>query len=275
MGTTGYMLGGIELLTQNAETQRTNTYWTVVYIRKGDGIYLLDSDLRPLNEGDLFILPPRVSYSFYAADLGDEYNESVDAVILRFDNVWLAELLGIFKTLSGVILNVREIVEPYSIMGPKWIKSVAILNELPSAPPSKQAILVLQMLELLSTKKDFIKILEPTPADPFTIEEKKKKIDRYITSHLLEKVSLAHVAAYLGMNRTYFCMFFKRHYGKGFADYLNDMRIEKAATMLVGNRQIAEIAKECGFKTAQYFTRAFRKSKGMTPLQYRKMHMDK
>ena len=275
MSKSGYLLGGIELLTQCAENQRTNIYWTVVYVRKGIGIYLLDSDLRPLNEGELFILPPKVSYSFSAKELGDEYNESVDAVILRFDNIWLTELLGIFKTMSSEILGIRELVEPSSIYGPKWIKSVAILDELASASASRQAVLVIKMLELLSTKQDLITIHQPSPADALTLEERRQKIDRYISSHLIEKVSLEHVAAYLGMNRTYFCMFFKRHYGVGFADYLNDLRIEKATSMLMGGRQIADIAKECGFKTAPYFTRAFRRSRGMTPLEYRKKYSDK
>lgn len=275
MTKSGYLLGGIELLTQSAENQRTNIYWTVVYIRKGIGMYLLESDLRPLNEGDLFILPPKVSYSFSANELGDEYNESVDAVILRFDNIWLTELLGVFKTISNEILSIRELVEPISVYGPKWIKSVAILEELVGASASKQVVLIIQMLELLSTKQDYIKINPLLPTDALSFEDRKQKIDRYISSHLVEKVALEHVAAYLGMNRTYFCQFFKRHYGVGFADYLNNLRIEKATTMLLGDRQIADIAKECGFKTAPYFTRAFRRSRGMTPLEYRKKYSDK
>ena len=48
-----YILGGMELLTQHAESQKSNIYWTFVYIRRGRGMYLLDSDLRALNEGDI------------------------------------------------------------------------------------------------------------------------------------------------------------------------------------------------------------------------------
>ena len=108
------------------------------------------------------------------------------------------------------------------------------------------------------------------------LDERKEKIERYISTNLFDKVSLEEVAAYLGMNRTYFCLFFKRHYGKGFADYLNDLRVDKAASMLLqGDRQISEIAKECGFKTAAYFTRAFRRSRGMTPGEYRKKHSER
>ena len=266
-----YILGGMELLTKSAETQKTNVYWTVVYIKKGIGMYILDSELRCLNEGDMIILPPKMSYSFAATELGDEYNISVDAVILRFDDAWLTSLLGVFKTLNEVVLGVREIDVPYTVYGPKWMKMCNILSELSSCESSNEPQNMLGLLDLLATRKDMTRILQPSAYEAQTIQEKLEVIDRYIVSNIYNKISLEEIARYVGMNRTYFCMFFKRHYGKGFADYLNDMRIDKAVTLLsVHGKPIADIAKECGFKTAPYFTRAFRKSKGMTPQEFRK-----
>ena len=276
MNKTGYILGGMDLLTKHAENQKTNIYWTLIYIRGGIGMYLLESDLRPVNQGDLILLPPRVSYSFSEVELGDEYNANVDAVVLRFDNVWLADLLTVFRTMNKVVLKIREIVDPYAIEGPKWMKVSALLDELSKAGASRQAIIIIDLLELLSSPKDMVQILQYAQQTSLTLDERKEKIERYISTNLFDKVSLEEVAAYLGMNRTYFCLFFKRHYGKGFADYLNDLRVDKAASMLLhGDRQISEIAKECGFKTAAYFTRAFRRSRGMTPGEYRKTHSDR
>lgn len=276
MNKTGYILGGMDLLTKHAENQKTNIYWTLIYIRKGIGMYLLDSDLRPVNEGDIILLPPKVSYSFSETELGDEYNANVDAVILRFDNAWLTDLLAVFTTMNKVVLKIREIENPYAVEGPKWMKMSALLDELSKAGASRQAIIIIDLLELLSSPKDMVQILQYAQQTSLTLDERKEKIERYISTNLFDKVSLEEVAAYLGMNRTYFCLFFKRHYGKGFADYLNDLRVDKAASMLLhGDRQISEIAKECGFKTAAYFTRAFRRSRGMTPGEYRKTHSDR
>lgn len=276
MNKPGYILGGIDLLTKHAENQKTNIYWTLIYIRKGIGMYLLDSDLRPVNEGDIILLPPKVSYSFSEAELGDEYNTNVDAVILRFDNAWLADLLAVFKTMNKVVLKIREIVDPHAVEGPKWMKMSALLDELSKAGASRQAVIILDLLELISSRKDLVRILRSEHSESLTLEEKKERIERYVSTNVFGKVSLEEVASYLGMNRTYFCLFFKKHYGKGFADYLNDLRVDKAAAMLLqGDRQIAEIARECGFKTAAYFTRAFRRSRGMTPGEYRKKHIDR
>lgn len=276
MDRASYIVGGMNLLTQYAETQKTNIYWTIVYIRKGIGMYILDSDLRALNEGDIIIMPPKVAYSFCASELGDEYNISVDAVVLRFDDAWLTTLLSVFKSLNRVILRIREIEDPYAVVGPKWMKMSTALDRLSSGSPSKEPALMIELLEMLSDEKDLVRILKATPCDQLTLSQKLEKIDRYIESNVYGKVSLDSVSAYLGMNRTYFCIFFKKHYGKGFADYLNDMRVRKATKLLTDrDMHISDIARECGFKTAPYFTRAFRRSLGMSPAEYRKKSLNR
>ena len=272
MNEIGYILGGMDLLTQSTETQKTNVYWTILYIRRGIGMYILDSDLRPINQGDVILLPPRVSYSFCAKDLGDEYNINVDAVVLRFDNAWLTNLLSVFGTMNEVVLKLREMKNPFAVEGPKWMRLSAQMNELSVANPSKKAVLVIEILEMISSPKDLVQILHSTPSLDISHNEKLLRIDRYISTNLLGKISLEEVASYLGMNRTYFCMFFKKHYGKGFADYVNDLRIDKASSLLLNeDRTMADIARECGYKTVPYFNRVFKRSKGVTPGAYRKM----
>ena len=274
MNKPGYILGGMDLLTKHAENQRTNTYWTLIYIRDGIGMYLLDSDLRPINQGDLILLPPKVSYSFSEVELGDEYNVNIDAVVLRFDNAWLTDLLEVFKTMNKVVLKIREIGAPYAVEGPKWMKISNLLNEIKTAGASRQAVIILDLLELMSSRKDMVQIVSLSPSESLSFEERKDRIERYIATNLYNKVTLEEVASYLGMNRTYFCMFFKKHYGKGFSDYVNDLKVDKAASMLLQrDRTMSEIARECGFNTAAYFTRAFRRSRGLTPGEYRKKHL--
>lgn len=276
MTNSGYLLGDINLLTKCAENQYTNTYWTIVYIKKGIGMYILDSDLRCLNEGDIIILPPKTSYSFCSVDLGDEYNINVSAITLRFDASWLKTLLSVFKSLNTLALKIQEIEDPYAVEGPKWMKLSTLLDELSNCDAAKEPTILLNILDLISSKKDLIQILKVSPTETLSLPEKIEKINRYITCNIYRKVSLEEVSEYLGMNRTYFCMFFKRHFNKGFADYLNDLRIEQAVSMLTQpDKQIADIARECGFKTAPYFTRAFKKAKGITPFEYRKrIHME-
>ena len=264
----GYISGGMDLLIQNSDNQKKNKYWTLVYIKEGIGMYILESSLRTLNKGDMMILPPYMYYSFCADDLGDEYNENINAYVVRFDEGWLDNLIKVFPMMSATILKIKEIRNPLAVTGPKWMKIASLFENSAGRPQT-----VLDLLDQLSTDKDVIRIMDidDRQAAADMVAERKDMIERYLSCNLCGKVTLEDVASYVGMNRIYFCMFFKTHYKENFTEYLNRKRVELSCQLLSGStRDIPAIASECGFKTVPYFTRVFSRIMGTTPAKYRK-----
>ena len=263
----GYISGGLDLLNQKIDNQRKNNFWTIVYIKEGIGMYLLESSLRTLNKGDMMILPPRIYYSFNADDLGDEYNENITAYVLKFDEGWLDDLIKVFPMMSATILKIKEIRNPLAITGPKWMKMTSLFENFADQPQT-----VLNLLDQISTGTDVVGIMDVGHQQDVNAPDKKKEmIDRYLSCNLCGKVTLEDVASYVGMNRIYFCMFFKAHYKENFSEYLNRKRIELSCRLLSGStKDIPAIASECGFRTVPYFTRVFSKFMGITPAKYRK-----
>ena len=223
----GYRFGGIELLMENSENQRKNKNWSLIYIREGMGMYMLGSALRCLNQGDMMILPPMLDRRFDSASLGDEYNENIDALILTFDDGWLDDLINVFPGMSTTILRIREIRNPLAVSGPKWMKMASLLNDLATADPESRPLMVLSIMNLISTDADVSPIININPEEEFSIPQKIEMINRYLNCNLRNKITLEEVSSYVKMSRTYFCMFFKSHFKEGFADYVNRKRIEK------------------------------------------------
>lgn len=266
----GYRFGGIELLMENSENQRKNKNWSLIYIREGMGMYMLGSALRCLNQGDMMILPPMLDRRFDSASLGDEYNENIDALVLTFDDGWLDDLINVFPGMSTTILRIREIRNPLAVSGPKWMKMASLLNDLATADPESRPLMVLSIMNQISTDADVSPIININPEEEFCIPQKIEMINRYLNCNLRNKITLEEVSSYVKMSRTYFCMFFKSHFKEGFADYVNRKRIEKACQMLKGtNKDMDTIVSECGFKTIPYFTRVFTKVMGTTPGKYK------
>ena len=53
-------------------------------------------------------------------------------------------------------------------------------------------------------------------------------------------------------------------------DYLNDLRMNKAARLLADSEQtINDIAEDLGFSSQSHFTTSFRKRYGLTPKEFR------
>lgn len=101
--------------------------------------------------------------------------------------------------------------------------------------------------------------------------ENLKKVLQYIGEHYSSPIRLSELAELVNMNEQYFCRYFKKNIGKTITEYINVIRVEKAATALAETEdKIIDIASACGFDNIGYFIRRFKKEKDMTPSEYRK-----
>lgn len=98
-----------------------------------------------------------------------------------------------------------------------------------------------------------------------------QKAVSYIDMHYDETLRLETVAAYVGLNPSYFSSIFKRELNISFSNYLTQKRIEEACGLLINtNHALSDIALETGFENQSYFSKIFKEHTGMTPKEYRK-----
>jgi len=104
-------------------------------------------------------------------------------------------------------------------------------------------------------------------------EEKLHRVLDHISQNCTSTLSQPEVAKIAGMSISRFRAFFKETTGWGFADYVLDVRIERAARMLRETEEsIAAIAHAMGFSDQSHLQRAFKTRHGLSPLAYRKSH---
>ena len=85
--------------------------------------------------------------------------------------------------------------------------------------------------------------------------------------------SLESIAAEMNMNAKYLGKCFKRELGVSFSQYVADKRLVRSAELLMRtNLSVIEIALECGFESAEYFTRSFKRRYGTPPSHYRRQN---
>lgn len=94
---------------------------------------------------------------------------------------------------------------------------------------------------------------------------------QYVASHCTQPFSLSDLAQVYHYNPSYLSDLFKRNLGIGFAEFLNQCRLEQAMLLLTQtNKPIMEIAGDCGFSDACHFSKLFRKRYGFAPRDSRK-----
>jgi len=127
---------------------------------------------------------------------------------------------------------------------------------------------IFRIMNMLASADDTITLTEvlPASADSSQVAGKINKIKNYVKENFRNPIKISEVAGITGFSNAHFCRFFRQHTGITFKDYLNIVRVEEAALILLKTDDtISGIAFSCGFNTPQYFNDVFKQYKGMTP----------
>ncbi|MDD6039385.1 MAG: 2-isopropylmalate synthase [bacterium] len=85
-----------------------------------------------------------------------------------------------------------------------------------------------------------------------------------------QMITLSDVAGQFGLSEPYVSKYFKEKAGITFGEYVLQIRMKKAKTLLKSSSMTIEsIAENVGYPNVEHFSRMFKKKFGMSPLQYR------
>ncbi|KPK78515.1 MAG: hypothetical protein AMS25_14940 [Gemmatimonas sp. SM23_52] len=93
----------------------------------------------------------------------------------------------------------------------------------------------------------------------------------YIDAHIDQDLSLQTLARVASFSPYHFHRIFGALMGETLSHFIQRLRIERAATMLIHNpkKSITQVAFDCGFSGSAAFARAFREAFGMSASQWR------
>lgn len=96
-------------------------------------------------------------------------------------------------------------------------------------------------------------------------------IKRYLhDNYASSDISLGLLAETFHVNPTYLSELFKKHTGETYTEYLMNLRIDKAKTLLKDPLlRVVDVSELTGFSNPNYFSIVFKKQTGMSPLEYR------
>lgn len=97
-----------------------------------------------------------------------------------------------------------------------------------------------------------------------------KKSIHYMDNNYKLRISLSDIAKAVSVNSSYLSRLFKNDTGINIMDYLNKIRIEKSAMLIMeGKLSLKSIADEVGIQSYNHFFKLFKKYYGVTPGEYK------
>lgn len=140
---------------------------------------------------------------------------------------------------------------------------------------SSKAMLHSRIFELLSVyfaqaEKEGVKFIPTEQALPSL-----SFVAKYMGDNLKKNITLEELATLANLHPNYLIRSFKQQFGVTPVKYLNDLRLEKIASLLCGSDlSFKEIMEQTGFSEPAYFSGFFKQKTGYSPREYRKYCME-
>ena len=233
-------------------------------IIKGKGTLLIADTIHHFQEGDLFVIGGQQPHVFR--------NESASALMhtIFFNPQSFGDSFLDLEEGKGV----RDFYA-FAKAGFKTITTPEITTAFDAVSQNEGILRLayfLQLIQLLTTSDatpiaSFVYHKNITEADG----KKLHRIFEYSLQHFSEAIQLQDIAEVAAMTTNGFCKYFKKRTNKTYVQFLTEIRISHACTLLKEQPElsIADIALLSGFQTLSHFNRKFKQHKMISPSMYR------
>lgn len=250
--------------------------YEIYYLISGTRKFFIESDIYNISKGTLVLINKNVMHqTTYTSDMVNERT-----YILFNDNhiSYLIEKYGREKINECF----KQKIFPIPIQRREYVEGVIsqLYNEYKNRDEFSERLMECYLNELMIflirykmhiANGDYsINVLNNT-ISLSSCDESIQTAAKYIMENYNKNLTLSNVAYKVNMSSTYFSKKFKEVTGFGFKEYLLNVRIKKACELLLETRlSVTEIAYKIGFNDSNYFGDVFKKSRGISPLKYRK-----
>lgn len=246
----------------------------ITYITKGSGCRIVGDYHEPFAVGEVIFVPSGIPHCWIYSPESCLPDGQKDSLFVQFSSDMLLRGIGYFKEMKAAVHRLLTIQQGVRIGGGTAEAVRSLLMGMQAQDASSRLFALMQMVQLIGQSNALYPIGMSSHVcyGITTNMERTQTIFKYIMEHYREKVDLPTIAALVHMSDTAFCRYFKRETGKTFISYINDYRIDVACSLLREHpqRDVSEVAWQCGFTDIPYFNRLFKRLKGVNPKEWRR-----
>lgn len=252
----------------------------ICYVYSGSGIHIVGETQYEITKGDLFIINYDVPHGFFRHPNGGANPVVYNCNFMPgFLDASLFSSIH-FQDITSSFLFQSLFPDEYSPLPDLTLRGAAyneigdlfgrMYTEYKSMEKGYMDIIRAYLIELLV--KVFRYMDHSTRRQPPSrSRELVEKAISYMKSNYNSELKLEDLAMKSFISKNYFSKLFKEVTGTNFSDYVQNLRIDEACTLLKNtDMKITDIAFHTGFKDIKFFYDVFKKITGLTPGDYRK-----
>ncbi|MBR2023801.1 MAG: AraC family transcriptional regulator [Clostridia bacterium] len=269
----------LRLFTSIAQPRKNNLrihYHTLIEISlilRGNGLYKTSNTIHPIKQGDIFFFRPNEAHCI--TDIEETGMELLNLHIApyylytNFQNALNTNYIKILASNFPLKSNkINDTLPPEQI---EELKSLilSIYREFEQKRNDYTTLVNNYISAILILFSRAYKNVQFSKSEKQNYQKLLHAI-RYIDTHYKEDITLDNLAKKVAYSRCYFSSIFKKCMGMSIWDYISIKRIEEALTLIkTTDKNITDIALECGFNNPTNFNKLFKKYTNVTPKVFR------
>ncbi|MDD3692797.1 MAG: AraC family transcriptional regulator [Oscillospiraceae bacterium] len=232
----------------------TRDHYLIHYIASGKGVFNSQNRLYSLCSGEMFLIFPGQIAS-YSADSTDPW----EYYWVGFNGTEAHRLVNLSGfTKETPVLKLPQIDEIKPLLLNIYQKS--------GFSPASEAEMTGNLYIFLSK----LMRVQSEKRLSYDIRDYLAQALRFIQHNFADSISVSDIASFVGISRSQLYRAFIEFFNISPNEYLQKYRLNEACSLLHdGSLSISAVASSVGYADPLYFSRVFKKRKGLTPTEYR------
>ncbi|WP_298843619.1 helix-turn-helix transcriptional regulator [Clostridium sp.] len=231
-----------------------------MFIESGEGVCITKEKDEPISGSMLIYNPPGKSYGYYSSktNLMHAFGVNFDiASVSREHDSWNVKNINILPFNHITLINdSKTLVNYFTDLASSWNYSRDNYN---MKCRSIFLDILLELAKQVNNSSDNYKIYKPVETSI-----------SFIRTHYMHNITLEDICHEVKLTPSYFGKLFKDYNDKTPFEYLHMVRIQKSEELLLLGYSITEASEAVGFNDPFYFSKVFKKIKGLCPRDYMK-----
>lgn len=249
--------------------------YELVLVLSSSGRRMVGDHIGYFDEEDLVFMGPGIPHVWIN---DSDYIEGkagypADAIVIHFKESFLGESFLSIPEMDQFKQVLKLSFQGMAFYGKTRTKINTLMKEMVSLSGLKRLSKLFDIFDIMANSTEYKLLASPGFNQKLELKasDRFSKVTEYIMQNFDKDISLPEVASIANMAVTTFCNFFKDQFRVTFVEYVNNIRIGYACKLLSDeDENIVHIAYKSGYKSLANFNRQFKRSKNMTPSEYRR-----
>jgi AraC-like DNA-binding protein len=248
--------------------------YEIVMVTESTGKRFIGDHISDFKPGNLAMLGPNIPHTYRNDEKYYRKKSSLRAksIVIHFSEASLGHDFLELPEAKTIRQLLQKSQQGLDVTGTTHTAISKKLTEIIAQKGLQRWYTLMEILMILAESKK----LQPITSTPQTGYNEKEsarmcQVFDWITLNYCTTIKLGDAAAIAGMNENAFSRFFAQRTRKTFSGFVQEMRLQKAARLLVEDElSVTAICYECGYNNISNFNRQFLNYYTINPVNYRK-----